>query len=129
MVFGGRVDVERVFGDLRERWSGLVRADERGRRGLEGQDGRREVCEDVKAREMGVLSESLKYGEDAVRLREECTMRIREQVLKLRHGRGWSEEDPKARLVDTWREEGAWEEAFDGKREGKMKDGSWVKDT
>ena len=49
-------------------------------------------------------------------------MRIRQEVLKLRISRGLSAEDPKASLVETWRQEG-------GKDEGKMADGSWVKDT
>jgi monolysocardiolipin acyltransferase len=37
-------------------------------------------------------------------------------------GRGWPDEDPKAGLIDTYREEG-------GKKEGKMDDESWTKDT
>ena len=71
---------------------------------------------------MGVLNEELKYGAEAVALREECTMQVRKAVLALRRRTGLPNEDPKAGLVDTYREEG-------GKREGSMADGSIVKDT
>lgn len=70
------------------------------------------------------LAKRLKFHPEAVRLREECTLRVREEVLKVRRSRGWADEDPKARFVDTWKEEGKL-----GKREGKMEDGSWVRDT
>jgi len=100
VTFGERVDVDARFGDLRERWRKLV-------------DG-----EEV---ELGVCPERLRESEEAVKLREECTMRVREEVLKLRRGRAWVDEDPKAQLADTWRLEGK-----PGKREGLMADGSWV---
>ncbi len=113
--FGGNVGGEEsgegnAFRELRERWRGLVEED-RGRRAEGG-------------RELGVgeLSEELKYGVEAVRLREECTMRVRGAVLKVRRERGLPDEDPKEGLVETWRAEG-------GKREGQMDDGSLVKDT
>lgn len=110
VTFGEKVDTDRVFGDLRTRW--------------------RNLCEKVKksrgdetAEELGVLrDDELRVGEEAVRLREECTFRVRQEVLKLRLSRGLPAEDPKAGLVETWREEGS-------KEEGRMKDGSWVKDT
>ncbi|KAL1625170.1 Lyso-phosphatidylcholine acyltransferase [Neofusicoccum ribis] len=105
VTFGERVDVEKVFGDLRERW-----------RRLRDKDGGSEGLE------VGVLSEGLKHGKEAVELRKECTMRVREEVLKVRRSRGLPDEDPKAGLVETWALEG-------GKQEGKMDDESWVKDT
>ena len=75
--------------------------------------------------ELGMLrDEELKFGREARELREECTLRVRREVLKLRRQRGWPDEDPKCSLVDTWREEGA-----KGRRDGQMADGSWVKDT
>lgn len=98
-----------VFHELRERWRGLVEDDRRRRKG----DPEPEV---------GVLSEELKYGAEAVKLREECTMRVRGAVLRVRRERGLPDEDPKEGLVETWRAEG-------GKREGQMDDGSLVKDT
>lgn len=110
--FGGNVGGEgegNVFHELRERWRRLVE-DDRRRRG-----GGREL-------EVGVLSEELKYGSEAVKLREECTMRVRGAVLKVRKERGLPDEDPKEGLVETWRAEG-------GKTEGQMDDGSLVKDT
>ena len=109
ITFGKCVDTEQVFGDLRARWQELVSRQEKQHRNADGT-------------ELGALPDSLKYGEDAVRLREECTMRVREQVLRLRRHRRWPEEDPKAHSSDTWRAEG-------GKNEGHMDDGSWVKDT
>ena len=110
MWFGANVGGEsegNVFHELRERWRRLVEEDRRA--------GQREL-------EVGVLSEGLKYGAEAVRLREECTMRVRRAVLRVRRERGLPDEDPKEGLVETWRAEG-------GKREGRMDDGSLVKDT
>lgn len=104
VTFGEKVDMEARFGDLRERWRQLVLAGEK-------QDG---------LTELGECPESLKYSDEAVKLREECTIRVREEVLKLRRDRAWTDEDPKARLADTWRIEGKT-----GKREGQMADGSW----
>ena len=67
------------------------------------------------------MSEALKYGKEARELRKECARQGRDEVLKLRRRRGLPDEDPKEGLVETWMEEV-------GKREGKMPDGSWVKD-
>ena len=111
VTFGQEVDVEAVFGDLRDRWRRLVQRERRER--------------PEPRYNLGELSTELKHGQEAVELRKECTIRVREQVLNLRRQRGWPDEDPKARLVDTWREEGS----KDGPREGKMEDGSWIKDT
>ena len=107
--FGVNVGGENgAFTDLRRRWQKLVEEDRRKRKGTE-------------RGEMGILSENLKYGEEAVKLRMECAKTIRGEVLKVRRLRGLPDEDPKEGLVETWREEG-------GQREGKMLDGSWVKD-
>ena len=109
---GGEGGEGNVFHELRERWRGLVEDERLGRRrkGGEGEE-----------LAVGVLSEELKYGSEAVKLREECTMRVRGAVLKVRRERGLPDEDPKEGLVETWRAEG-------GKREGQMDDGSLVKD-
>lgn len=110
VTFGDKVDTEKTFGDLRERWRRLKQKVREGNKG--GKD-----------EELGVLREDeLRSGEEAVRLREECTLRVRQEVLKLRISRGLPAEDPKASLVETWRQEGE-------KKEGQMEDGSWVKDT
>lgn len=108
VTFGSKVDVEKRFGDLRKRWRDLVH---------------REKLTNLDATEcsLGECPESLKTDPEAVRLREECTMRVREEVLLVRALRGWGNEDPKARLVDTWRAEG-------DPREGRMEDGSIVKE-
>lgn len=99
-----------VFHELRERWRVLVE----NLREKEGRSGEK--------REVGVLEDELKYGHEAVELRKECTMAVRAEVLKIRRLRGLPDEDPKEGLVETWTQEG-------GKREGRMRDGSWVKDT
>lgn len=107
--FGQNVGGERegVFADLRKRWQKLVENKKQ---------------EGDKHPEMGVLTDELKYGAEAEALREECTRHIRQEVLEVRRLRGLPDEDPKEGLVETWREEG-------GKWEGKMDDGSLVKDT
>ncbi|KAM0800997.1 tafazzin [Usnea florida] len=97
-----------VFHEMRERWRRLVEEDRL--REKAGQE-----------LEIGVLSEELKYGPEAVKLREECTMQVRGAVLKVRRERGLPDEDPKEGLVETWRAEG-------GMTEGRMNDGSLVKD-
>ena len=106
--FGSKIggDTESPFHELRQRWRKLV----------ENSKGREEA--DL---EVGVLNDELKYGPEAVALREECTWQVRQAVSDVRRRRGLPDEDPKAGLVETWREEG-------DKREGKMEDGSLVKD-
>ena len=97
-----------VFHEMRERWRRLVEEDRL----------RAKTGEEL---EVGVLSEKLRFGPEAVRLREECTMQVRGAVLKVRRERGLPDEDPKEGLVETWRAEG-------GMTEGRMNDGSLVKD-
>ena len=106
--FGENVggDQETVFHELRRKWRDLVEENTRN---------------STKPLEMGMLNEELQFGKEAVRLREECTRQVRGAVLEVRRMRGLPDEDRKAGLVDTWREEGA-------QHEGLMDDGSWVKD-
>ena len=106
--FGNNVGGEKegVFHELRERWRKLKEE------AVTGSGERLEV---------GVLNENLMFGKEAVALREECTMRVREAVLDVRRKRGLPDEDPKTGLVETWRAEG-------GKVEGRMEDDSLVKD-
>lgn len=105
VTFGDKVDPEATFGDLRRRWSKL----------------REEAERNQEPALLGVLNETLMHGDEAVELRKECTMRVRELVLAVRRSRGHSDEDPKASLAQTWIREGP-------KPEGKMDDGSWVRD-
>jgi monolysocardiolipin acyltransferase len=107
VVFGEEFDAERVFGDLRSRWRDIVRKEEecRGRK-----------------LDVGVLTDRLKGSEEVIELRIECARRVREGVLNVRKGMGWLDEEPKNELAEAWKEES-------DKREGKMKDGSWEKDT
>ena len=101
VTFGDKVDAEKVFGDLRTKWSRLKAKAGLGKRPL------------------GELNKELMHGKEAVELRKECTRRVRAEVIKVRRSRGFSNEDPKEGRVETWRREGP-------KREGKMKDGTWV---
>ncbi|TAQ88248.1 hypothetical protein B7494_g3424 [Chlorociboria aeruginascens] len=112
IAFGDAVDGERVFGDLRERWQRLVKLQKEAL-------AKKGVAWD---KEMGELTEGLKYGSEAVALRKEVTNRIRMEVLKVRRSLGYPDEDPKQGLVETWIEEGP-------KQKGEMKDGSWVGET
>lgn len=109
--FGEEVDGERVFGDLRKRWKMLVTAQK---------DALRKKGEDFSTT-MGEVIDELKYAPEAVEIRKEVARRMRQEVLKVRRNLGFPDEDPKAGLVETWIEEGS-------KREGRMDDGSWVKD-
>lgn len=106
--FGTNVggDNESVFQEMRRRWQKLVQRDrENGGSGHPDE-----------------LSDELKYGTEAVRLRVECTRHIRDAVLELRRQRGLPDEDPKSGLAETWRAEG-------GESEGGQKpDGSILKD-
>ncbi|KAI9734084.1 MAG: hypothetical protein M1818_007022 [Claussenomyces sp. TS43310] len=113
IAFGEQVDGEKIFGDLRAQWKRLVDLQKEALR-HKGED------DDLP---VGVLTEGLKYNSEAVALRIEVTKRIRQEVLKVRRSLGLPDEDPKEGLVETWIEEGKPE-----KREGKMDDGSWVKE-
>ena len=105
VTFGQKADAEAVFGDLRSRWLKL----------------KEEAEKEAGPTSLGVLNEELMYGTEAVELRKECTLRVRDLVLAVRRSKGYSDEDPKASLAQTWLREGP-------KREGKMDDGSWVRD-
>ncbi|KAL8954775.1 MAG: hypothetical protein Q9183_006938, partial [Haloplaca sp. 2 TL-2023] len=62
----------KVFEDLRAKWRELVE---------------RDAVVEGKRYAMGVLSDGLKYGKEAVALREECTRQVRGAVLKVRRAR------------------------------------------
>lgn len=115
IAFGEAVDGEKVFGELRQKWQNLVRLQR------EALVKRGDVEHDWEL-PMGELTDGLKYGTEAVALRKEVTLRIRQEVLKVRRSLGYPDEDPKNGLVETWIEEG-------GKKAGEMKDGSWVGET
>ncbi|THZ85652.1 hypothetical protein D6C84_03146 [Aureobasidium pullulans] len=108
VTFGDKIDTGDAFRDLRDRWAALKeQAVQRG----------------AQSDELGVVrDEQLMNGAEAVRLREECTMRVREAVLAVRRTRGLPDEDPKCGLIETW----AMEKSTG---EGKMADGSYTKDT
>ncbi|KAF3036819.1 hypothetical protein E8E12_006346 [Didymella heteroderae] len=105
VTFGEKLNMEEVFGDLRARWKQLC-AKESQKSGTLG---------------IGDVPEALKYSDEAVRLRIECTDRIRKAVLNVRRQRGYSDEDPKNNLASTWLREGQG-------REGRQDDGSITKE-
>lgn len=115
VTFGHEVDTEAVFGDLRKRWRELADRDTLERIGRLPEPEWNEFV-------LGIVPPPLADHPEAVELRKECATRIRNEVLKVRRSRGWPDEDPKSGLVETWRREGP-------KREGRMDDGTWVKDT
>ena len=121
VTFGAKADAEATFGDVRSRWKKLVQEDSRQR--LKGG----EKPEDGERQDVGVLSEGLKYGREAVELRKETTLIIRKLVLELRKRRGLPDEDPKAGRVETYKKEIEEDRASLGKPQ-KMKDGSWVRE-
>lgn len=114
IAFGEDVDGEKVFGDLRRRWKHLVE--------LQKQALRQKGLDDEL--ELGQLTEGLQHHPEAVALRLETTVRMRNEVLKLRRSLGYNEEDSKSGFAETWKVEGGH-----GSREGEMADGSWTKDT
>ena len=101
IAFGERLDGEERFGDLRQRWKGLVSRSRAARstqgRSSGGLDGRAEV--------MGELADDLKYGEEAQEIRIEVARRIREEVLKLRKELRYPEPDATFSLAETWANE------------------------
>jgi len=101
VTFGEKLNAEEAFGDLRARWKQMC-AEEEQKSG---------------ALKVGVLNDALKYSDEAVKIRMECTDRIRKAVLDVRRQRGYSDEDPKNNLASTWLREGP-------KREGRQDDGS-----
>lgn len=112
ITFGDQLDGEKVFGELRRKWKALVILQ---REALRHKGQNDELV-------MGELTEGLKYGKDAVEIRKEVTRLVRAEVMKVRQSLGYSEEDPKNGLVETWIEEGP-------RDEGKQDDGSWIKPT
>jgi len=122
ITFGEKMDVEKVFGPFRQRWRDLVSKAEQKR--LHSQDAGHVSEDDAANGQLGeVHDHELRYGAEAEQLRKDVTLVVREEVLRLRRSTGLPDEDPKCSLVETWREEGSWE-----KTEGRMKDGSVVKD-
>jgi monolysocardiolipin acyltransferase len=105
ITFGDKANSEAVFGDLRRRWQKLK---------AKAEDG-------AEPAPLGVLNQELMYGQEAVALRIECVKKVRDLVLQVRRSRGLPDEDPKASLAKTW-----WHEGLKG--DGRMKDGSWVRD-
>ncbi|KAI0142848.1 hypothetical protein GGR57DRAFT_485402 [Xylariaceae sp. FL1272] len=95
--FGELLDMEERFGDLRKRWRELVAKDMM----QESKEGAL-----VKGRWMGDLSDELKYGDEATKLRIEVARRVREEVAKVRRSMGYPEEPSGLDDAETWKREG-----------------------
>ncbi|KAI0180837.1 acyltransferase [Hypoxylon sp. FL1284] len=99
VAFGEPQDADRAFGDLRARWKDLVRRHGRRRR----HDENREPATPLAA---GELTDELKYGDEAVRLRVEVARRVRDEVMKVRRSMGYPDEkEPGLELAETWARE------------------------
>lgn len=141
VAFGDVVDVEAAFGDLRKKWrqicdrenenilnhqmqAELAQAKKQGVKFTKQQlvQHKKMLLDSMYEVQLGIVSEKLKWDPEVVALRKECTRRVRDEVLKVRRSRGYADEDPKGGLAETWKIEGP-------NREGKMDDGSWVKET
>ncbi|KAF1917489.1 hypothetical protein BDU57DRAFT_513778 [Ampelomyces quisqualis] len=105
VTFGEKLDGDEVFGDLRRKWKQMRAEEEQGGGPLE----------------VGVLNDRLKYSDEAVRLRKECSRRMRQAVLDVRRLRGYPEDEAKSSLAETWLREGPG-------REGRNDDGSITKE-
>jgi len=141
VTFGDAVDVEATFGDLRKRWrqicdrenekilneqmqAELAQAKKQGMKFTKQQllQHKKMLLDSMYEVQLGIVTEKLKWDPEVVELRIECTKRVRDEVLKVRRSRGYPDEDPKGGLAETWKIEGP-------NREGRMEDGSWVKET
>lgn len=114
ITFGREVDTDAVFGDLRKRWKEIRDVDY-------AKSIRKPGAAAYPNEAVGVLTDTLLHGEEAVELRKECTRRLRLEVLKVRRSRGYPDEDPKAGWVETYVKEGP-------KREGRVEDDTWITD-
>lgn len=119
ITFGEKMNVEKVFEPFRERWRALKAKSERKRLALDAGA----LSKDWNGELGEVRDQELRYGAEAVQLRIDVTLAVREEVLKIRRSTGLPDEDPKSSLAETWREEGSKDKA-----EGKMRDESVVKD-
>ncbi|KAI1358491.1 acyltransferase [Xylaria arbuscula] len=91
VAFGEPVDTQKIFGDLRARWQELVR---------------REQSKSQIPQPLGELSDELKYGDEAVKLRIEVARRVRDEVLKVRASLSYPDDEPSGfELAETWRRE------------------------
>ncbi|KAI0437661.1 acyltransferase [Xylaria telfairii] len=91
VAFGEPIDTEKTFGDLRAQWRELARQEE---------------SKMAAPRVLGELPNELKYGEKAVKLRIEVARRVREEVLKVRRGLGYPDEEPLGfELAEMWTRE------------------------
>lgn len=86
VAFGELLDAEERFGDLRARWRDLVR-------------------EQKRTLAVGELTDELKYGREAVDLRIEVARRVRDEIIKVRRGLGYEDEEPGFELAETWARE------------------------
>ena len=106
VAFGERLDFDATFGDLRKRWQGLVK---KRRTAQLAEPGSTEAVS-----MLGELTDDeLRFGQEAIEIREEVARRVRESVLKVRASLGYPASDPSYGYAETW--------AHDGKDPSKKK--------
>ncbi|KAK0674248.1 putative lysophosphatidylcholine acyltransferase [Cercophora samala] len=117
VTFGGVLDYERTFGDLKARWDELVRRErlkEKGETKTVGWLWKTPVAvvaaENKDGQEGGggqvvgeLVSEELRNGKEAREIRIEVARRMREEILRLRRERGvYKESDESFGRAETW---------------------------
>lgn len=100
VAFGQKLDAEDRFGDLRQRWKGLVARSRAARQSALAKTGGGHLDKETEV--MGELTNDLKYGEEAQEIRVEVARRIRDEVLKLRRELQYPEPDATFALAETW---------------------------
>ncbi|TLD23052.1 hypothetical protein PspLS_07437 [Pyricularia sp. CBS 133598] len=97
VVFGEPLDFDLAFGDLKRKWDALV-ASAAEAAAYRAAPSRWTVA-------FPPETVNLEHGEEARAIRVEVTDRIRDEVLKLRRGLGYPDQDPDMGLAETWARE------------------------
>ena len=101
VAFGEPVDTQEIFGDLRARWQELVKQEQE-----QSKSQVKTQTQTPQPLALGELSDDLKYGDEAMKLRIEVARRVRKEILKVRASLGYpDEEPPEFELAETWRRE------------------------
>ncbi|KAI6357568.1 hypothetical protein MCOR25_007612 [Pyricularia grisea] len=101
VVFGEPLDFDLAFGDLKRKWDALVAeaAAAAASRAAAADSSRRWIVP------FPAEPVDLEHGDEARAIRVEVAKRIRDEVLKLRRGLGYPDQDPKMGLAETWARE------------------------
>ncbi|TLS29804.1 hypothetical protein PpBr36_00333 [Pyricularia pennisetigena] len=97
VVFGEPLDFDLAFGDLKRKWDALV-ASAAAAAASRAAPSRWAVA-------FPAETVDLEHGDEARAIRIEVTKRIRDEVLKLRRGLGYPDQDPGMGSAETWARE------------------------